>query len=109
MPFFQNTSTALGLYGGGGGGGGRKPWTSSSSSWLYNDETGGMGYPSAIDRRIGGGTGRQAAALFGSSAVGGALDPHHYRSGARTLTSARSLAGVYDGTSLLYRCSTSNV
>lgn len=92
--------------------GGRKPW-SSSSSWSYHDDT-GIGYPSAVDRRIGG-TSRQAAALFSGGVGGGGmglggLDAHHYRSGgARTMTTARSLGGVYDGNSLLYRCSTSNV
>jgi len=93
------------------GGGGRKPW-SSSSSWSYHDDT-GVGYPSAVDRRIGG-AGRQAAALFGGGGGGvglGGLDSHHYRSsgGGRTITTARSMGGVYDGNSLLYRCSTSNV
>uniref|UniRef100_A0A2S2NP61 Uncharacterized protein n=1 Tax=Schizaphis graminum TaxID=13262 RepID=A0A2S2NP61_SCHGA len=103
-----NNTAAMSLYGVGGT---RKPW-SSSSSWSYHDDT-GIGYSSAIDRRVGG-TGRQAAALFGggSGVAGlGGLDTHHYRSsgGGRTISAARSLGGVYDGNSLLYRCSTSNV
>lgn len=85
---FQSTTTALGLYGGG-----RKPWSSSTSSWSHHDDS-GIGYPSSVDRRITG--------------VGG-LDSHHYRAGGRAMATARSLGGVYDGTSLLYRCSTSNV
>lgn len=100
----QGTSPSLGMYVGGGSGGGRKQWT--SSSWSYHDDT-GIGYPSAVDRRIGG-TNRQTAALFGSG-VSGMLDQQHYRSGGRTMATTRSLGGVYDGNSLLYRCSTSNV
>jgi len=85
----------MGLYGV------RKPWA-TSSSWSYNDDT-GVGYPSAVDRRMGN-TGRQSAALFSGGAIG--LD---YRTGGRTMAASRSLGGVYDGNSLLYRCSTSNV
>jgi hypothetical protein len=91
----QNNAAALSMYGGG-----RKPW-SSTSSWSYHDDTGIGGYPLSIDRRIGV-TGRHAG-LFGT------MDSQHYRSGGRTIATARSLGGVYDGNSLLYRCSTSNV
>lgn len=94
-----SNSNALGLYGVGGGV--RKPWS-------YHDD-GGIG-SSALDRRItaGTGTGRQANTIFGGTAGGaGHLDSHYYQAGGRT--AARSLGGVYDGNSLLYRCSTSNV